>query len=71
MVPDKAFDVGREQVDELPETASRTIAAEWSKQAAGGSHIHPEWKINPCFHVKLLTAGPAKVFRRLDVLDGI
>lgn len=52
------------QVEELPETASRTIAAEWNTQTAGGSHIHPDWKKNPCFHLKLRTAGPAKVKTR-------
>lgn len=49
------------QVEELPETASRTIAAEWGAQTAGGSHIHPDWKKNPCFHLKLRATGPAKV----------
>lgn len=50
-----------DQVEELQETASRTIAAEWNTQTAGGCHIHPEWKKNPCFHLKLRTPGPAKV----------
>ncbi|CAN0393668.1 unnamed protein product, partial [Ectocarpus sp. 12 AP-2014] len=40
------------EVEELPETTSRTIAAEWGTQTAGGSHIHPDWKKNPCFHLK-------------------
>lgn len=53
------------QVEELPEAASRTIAAEWGTQTAGGSHIHPDWKKNPCFHLKLRTTGPAKVRERL------
>ncbi|CAM9840187.1 unnamed protein product, partial [Sphacelaria rigidula] len=35
------------EVAELPETVSRTIAAEWNSQTAGGSHIHPDWKKNP------------------------
>ncbi|CAM9797164.1 unnamed protein product [Pylaiella littoralis] len=49
------------EVEELPEAASRTIAAEWGTQTAGGSHIHPDWKKNPCFHLKLRTTGPAKL----------
>ncbi|CAN0583706.1 unnamed protein product, partial [Ectocarpus sp. 12 AP-2014] len=49
------------KVEELPETTSRTIAAEWGTQTAGGSHIHPDWKKNPCFHLKLRTTGPTKV----------
>ncbi|CAB1113434.1 unnamed protein product [Ectocarpus sp. CCAP 1310/34] len=49
------------EVEELPETTSRTIAAEWGTQTAGGSHIHPDWKKNPCFHLKLRTTGPTKV----------
>ncbi|CAM9172987.1 unnamed protein product, partial [Ectocarpus sp. 13 AM-2016] len=49
------------EVEELPETTSRTIAAEWGTQTAGGSHIHPDWKKNPCFHLKLRTTGPIKV----------
>lgn len=55
------------QVEELPEAASRTIAAEWGTQTAGGSHIHPDWKKNPCFHLKLRTTGPAKVSKRLPI----
>lgn len=55
------------QVEELPETASRTIAAEWGAQTAGGSHIHPDWKKNPCFHLKLRTTGPAKASKMLPI----
>lgn len=55
------------QVEELPETASRTIAAEWGAQTAGGSHIHPDWKKNPCFHLKLRTTGPAKASKMLSI----
>ncbi|CAM9221623.1 unnamed protein product [Choristocarpus tenellus] len=48
-------------VYELPETVSKTIAAEWNSQTAGGSHLNPDWKKNPSFQLKLRGSGPAKI----------
>lgn len=50
-----------DQVEELPENVSKTVAAEWNTHTAGGSHVHPDWKNNPCFHLKMRSLGPAKV----------
>jgi hypothetical protein len=48
-------------VVELPESRSQTIAGEWDERTACGSHLYPEWRRNPKYHLRLMTDRPAKV----------
>mmetsp|Transcript_16174 Transcript_16174/g.21413 ORF Transcript_16174/g.21413 Transcript_16174/m.21413 type:complete len:978 (+) Transcript_16174:224-3157(+) len=48
-------------IEELPESRSKTIAGEWNSETACGSHLHPDWKKNPKFSLKLSGQSAAKV----------
>jgi len=48
-------------VEELPESRSKTIAGEWTNENACGSHLHPDWKKNPKFSLKLTGQSAAKI----------
>jgi len=38
----------------LPDNKSRTVAGDWGEGSSGGSHMHPSWKKNPRYHLRLL-----------------
>jgi hypothetical protein len=42
-------------VNALPDTYSRSVAGEWAEAASGGSHLTPNWRKNPKFHLKIVT----------------
>ena len=42
-------------VNALPDTYSRSVAGEWTEPTAGGSHLFPNWRKNPKFHLKIVT----------------
>jgi hypothetical protein len=47
--------------NELTEARSKTISGEWVEGTSGGSHLHPDWKKNPKFHLKLNCSNATKV----------
>ncbi|CAN0081797.1 unnamed protein product, partial [Phaeothamnion confervicola] len=54
----------RVEVQELPETSSKTVAGEWAAHSAGGSHLQTDtWKTNPCYFLKIRTPGVAVPIR--------
>ena len=41
-------------VTEMQDTHQQTIAGEWKEGANGGSHLHPEWRRNPRFTLRIM-----------------
>ncbi|KAJ8599041.1 hypothetical protein CTAYLR_007694 [Chrysophaeum taylorii] len=69
-------------VEASPETKSRTVVGEWTDVNAGGSHLHPSWKINPkytlafssgpsCKKVNILLARPEHSWKNADMVGAM
>ena len=43
-------------VEAVAEARSKTVAGEWGDATAGGSHLQPTWRTNPCYRLQFATA---------------
>jgi len=41
------------QVQELLESKTKTLTGSWDADTSGGSHLHPDWRKNPKFSLKV------------------
>ena len=40
-------------MQELLESKTKTLTGAWEVDTAGGSHLHPDWRKNPKFTLKV------------------